>query len=47
MSKLEAWLEKLGFSEYLHAFQSEGFNRWEVVLDITEPDLSVATAMLR
>ena len=32
-------LERLGLSDYLQAFENEGFDAWETVLDITENDL--------
>jgi hypothetical protein len=43
MSELEERLERLGLSQYLEAFVSEGFETWETVLDITESDLYVAS----
>lgn len=39
MSDLGDRLERLGLSQYLGAFVSEGFDSWETVLDITESDL--------
>jgi hypothetical protein len=41
MSDLGLRLERLGLSQYLEAFVSEGFDTWETVLDITESDLYV------
>lgn len=40
MSDLGERLERLGLSQYLEVFVSEGFDSWETVLDITESDLS-------
>lgn len=34
-------LEGLGLIQYLGAFQAQGFDSWETVLDITEADLYV------
>ncbi|KAF1974001.1 hypothetical protein BU23DRAFT_638557 [Bimuria novae-zelandiae CBS 107.79] len=39
MSDLGERLTRLGLSQYLEAFVSEGFDTWETVLDITESDL--------
>lgn len=41
MSDLGSRLERLGLSQYLEVFVSEGFDTWETVLDITESDLYV------
>jgi hypothetical protein len=41
MSDLGGRLARLGLSQYLEAFVSEGFDTWETVLDISESDLSV------
>ncbi|KAL5400600.1 hypothetical protein PMIN03_012248 [Paraphaeosphaeria minitans] len=40
MSDLGERLARLGLSQYLEAFVSEGFDAWETVLDITESDLA-------
>ncbi|KAF2644297.1 hypothetical protein P280DRAFT_547097 [Massarina eburnea CBS 473.64] len=40
MSDLKERLERLGLSQYLDSFTAEGFESWEIVLDITESDLS-------
>ncbi|KAF2842852.1 HMG-box, partial [Patellaria atrata CBS 101060] len=40
MSELRERLEYLGLSQYFDAFVAEGFDSWETVLDITEPDLA-------
>lgn len=39
MTDLASRLERLDLSQYLEAFENEGFDTWEVVLDITEVDL--------
>ncbi|KAI9797014.1 MAG: hypothetical protein M1833_005847 [Piccolia ochrophora] len=39
MSELERVLARLGLSQYVEAFISEGFETWDTVLDITEADL--------
>jgi hypothetical protein len=39
MSDLRSQLARLGLSQYLEAFITEGFDTWETVLDITESDL--------
>lgn len=39
MTDLADRLERLGLSQYLDAFITEGFDTWETVLDITESDL--------
>jgi len=40
MSDLRQRLARLGLSQYLEVFTSEGFDTWDTVLDITESDLS-------
>ncbi|PVH93532.1 hypothetical protein DM02DRAFT_603883 [Periconia macrospinosa] len=40
MSDLGERLERVGLSQYLDAFVAEGFDTWQIVLDITESDLS-------
>lgn len=32
-------LEQLGLSQYLQAFLNEGFDSWNILMDITESDL--------
>jgi hypothetical protein len=44
MTTLSERFERLGLSQYLEVFTAEGFDTWETVLDITEPDLYVNTA---
>ena len=39
MSDLGDRLARLGLTQYLEVFVSEGFDTWETVLDITESDL--------
>ncbi|KAH7082583.1 hypothetical protein BKA63DRAFT_395990, partial [Paraphoma chrysanthemicola] len=40
MCDLEDRLARLGLVQYYEIFQEEGFNAWEVLMDITERDLS-------
>jgi hypothetical protein len=42
MTDLSDRLERLGLSQYLDAFISEGFDTWETLSDITESDLYVS-----
>jgi len=46
MSDLGEQLERLGLSEYLERFSSEGFDTWDTVLDITESDLTALDVKL-
>jgi len=39
MTDLSDKLEGLGLGQYLDSFVTEGFDTWEIVLDITESDL--------
>jgi len=39
MTDLSEKLEGLGLSQYLEPLVAEGFDTWEIVLDITESDL--------
>jgi hypothetical protein len=39
MAELEAILAALGISQYLNGFVEQGFDSWDVILDITESDL--------
>lgn len=41
MHDLGVRLERLGLSQYLQSFISEGFDTWDTILDITESDLYV------
>jgi hypothetical protein len=40
MTDLSEKLEGLGLSQYFESFVAEGFDTWEIVLDVTESDLS-------
>lgn len=42
MTELGPILSRLGLAQYFQSFIEEGFDTWETVLDITEPDLYVA-----
>jgi hypothetical protein len=37
--ELETIFEELGLTQYLHTFVDQGFESWDIVLDITEDDL--------
>ena len=39
MSDLSEMLERIGLSEYQARFRDEGFETWEILMDITETDL--------
>jgi hypothetical protein len=39
MTDLSERMERLGLSQYLETFVSEGFDTWDTILDITESDL--------
>jgi len=39
MNDLSDRLERLGLSQYLEVFLSEGYDTWETLCDITESDL--------
>ncbi|KAK4986042.1 hypothetical protein LTR50_005565 [Elasticomyces elasticus] len=39
MTQLDEMFRQLGLSQYLAAFEEEGFDSWDIVLDITEADL--------
>ena len=39
MTELGPILSRLGLAQYFQSFIEEGFDTWETVLDITEPDL--------
>ncbi|ORY16308.1 hypothetical protein BCR34DRAFT_121136 [Clohesyomyces aquaticus] len=46
MSELRDRLERLGLSQYFEVFVAEGFDTWEIVLDITESDLNALSVKL-
>lgn len=46
MAELGSILSRLGLEQYLESFIEEGFDSWEVVLDITESDLYVLSSFL-
>ena len=39
MSDLRLNLSRLGLSQYVERFHEEGFESWDIVLEITESDL--------
>jgi len=39
MTNLGERLGRLGLSQYLEVFVTEGFDTWEIILDVTESDL--------
>lgn len=39
MSELQQRLERLGLAQYFEPLVSEGFDTWEIILEITESDL--------
>jgi hypothetical protein len=39
MTELGSHLERLGLEQYLDAFVGEGFDSWDILLDIQETDL--------
>lgn len=43
MSDLGPIFDRLGLGQYVERFCEEGFEAWETVLDITEPDLYVTS----
>lgn len=47
MTGLGPVLARLGLAHYTAAFLEEGFDTWEIVLDITESDLYVAIILCR
>jgi hypothetical protein len=47
MSDLASRLERLGLARYAEGLAAEGFDTWEMVLNITESDLSVALIVER
>lgn len=40
-TEVSSILTQLGLSQYLGAFVDEGFDTWDALIDIQEPDLSV------
>lgn len=45
MTELAPILSRLGLEQYLEVFIEEGFDIWEVVLDITESDLYILSSI--
>ncbi|KFY69712.1 hypothetical protein V498_10439, partial [Pseudogymnoascus sp. VKM F-4517 (FW-2822)] len=41
MTELAEIFDDIGLIQYLHSFLEQGFDTWETVLDITEPDFDV------
>jgi hypothetical protein len=39
---LESTFAELGLSQYLGAFVEQGFDEWDIILDIQESDLYVS-----
>ncbi|MCJ1428713.1 hypothetical protein MMC29_006624 [Sticta canariensis] len=46
MTELGPILSRLGLAQYFQSFIEEGFDTWETVLDITEPDLDALNVKL-
>lgn len=46
MTDLSEKLEGLGLSQYFESFVAEGFDTWEIVLDVTESDLNYLNVKL-
>jgi hypothetical protein len=46
MAETETLLSRLGMSEYTTRFLAEGFDTWEAIMDITEPDLAYLAVSL-
>ena len=44
MTELAAIFDELGLTQYLDSFLDQGFDTWDTILDITEPDLYVCCA---
>jgi hypothetical protein len=44
MTELAAIFDELGLTQYLDSFLDQGFDTWDTILDITEPDLYVFAA---
>ncbi|KAK7431066.1 hypothetical protein QQZ08_002347 [Neonectria magnoliae] len=43
-SELEGIFGELGLAQYLNAFVEQGFDEWDIILDIQESDLRIANA---
>lgn len=41
MTELADIFDELGLTQYLDSFLEQGFDTWDTILDITEPDLYV------
>lgn len=41
MTELAGIFDELGLTQYLDSFLDQGFDTWDTILDITEPDLYV------
>ena len=41
MTELAEMFDDIGLTQYLHSFLEQGFDTWETILDITEPDLYI------
>ena len=41
MTDFEPYLQRLGLHQYYDAFVAEGFDTWEILVDIQENDLYV------
>ena len=41
MTDLADIFDELGLTQYLDSFLDQGFDTWDTILDITEPDLYV------
>jgi len=39
MRDVESILTELGLAQYFELFQNEGFDTWDIIMDITESDL--------
>jgi hypothetical protein len=46
MADIKTLLGRLGMSEYTTRFRAEGFDTWEVIMDITEADLTYLAVSL-
>lgn len=44
MTELADIFDELGLTQYLDSFLDQGFDTWDTILDITEPDLYVCCA---
>ena len=45
-SDLESIFAELGLSQYLGSFIEQGFDEWDIILDIQESDLYVSLAFI-